>query len=301
MDIRRLEAFAKVYELKSFSKAAKDIFLSQPTISAHISALEKELGVRLFDRLGRSILPTQAAEILYKYAQSAFDSLAGAKAEIGLLQKRVSGELSVGGSTIPAHYMLPGILSRFLAKYPDVTTYLAIGDTGRIIDRVAGGDLAVGMVGAREDSRDLEFVPVLEDDLVVIAPPGTAPGVDAEIKAKDLFDFPWVIREPGSGTWEAFEKALVPIGLDIRNLRAVVCVESTRAVLECVRAGLGFSVTSRLVARSFLESGEAVEVHVKDLAMRRGFYLAYHKRRYFFPVVRYFIDFVRQEGGREFL
>jgi len=298
MDIRRLEAFAKVYELKSFSKAAKDIFLSQPTISAHISALEKELGVRLFDRLGRSILPTQAAEILYKYARSAFDSLAGAKAEIGLLQKRVSGELVVGGSTIPAHYMLPGIFAGFLEKYPDVTTHLAIGDTGRIIDRVAEGDLAVGMVGAREDSKDLEFVPVLDDDLVVIAPPGIVPGVDAKITAKDLFDLPWVTREPGSGTGKALEKALARIGFEIRNLRSVVCVESTMAVLACVRAGIGLSVTSRLVARSFLESGEVVEVHAEGLAMRRGFYLTYHKRRYFFPVVRYFIDFVCQEGRK---
>ena len=301
MDIRRLEAFAKVYELRSFSKAAKDVFLSQPTISAHISALEKELGVRLFDRLGRSILPTQAAEILYKYAQNAFDSLAGAKAEIGLLQKRVAGELTVGGSTIPAHYMLPGILFKFLAKYPDVTTYLAIGDTGKIIDQVAEGRLAVGLVGAREDSRDLKFVPVLEDELVVIAPPGIMSGPNVRIAAKNLLDFPWVIREPGSGTWEAFEKAFVRIGLDIRNLRAAVCVESTMAVLACVRAGLGLSVTSRLVARSLLESGQAVEVHAEGLAMRRSFYLTYHKRRYFFPVVRYFIDFVRQEAGKDFL
>jgi len=166
------------------------------------------------------------------------------------------------------------------------------------MDQVAGGNLAVGLVGARDDSRDLTFIPVLEDDLVVLAPPGIGPGPGVKIEAKELSGLPWVTRESGSGTWEAFEKALIRIGLDIRKLRAAVCVESTMAVLACVRAGLGLSVTSRLVARSLLESGEVVEVHAEDLAMRRSFYLAYHTRRYFFPVVRYFIDFVRQECGK---
>ena len=118
MDFRRLEAFSKVYELKSFSKAGTELFLSQPTISAHVSALEKDLGVQLFDRLGRVIMPTPAGEVLYRYAIDAFSCLEKARVEIELLQDRVAGELFVGCSTIPGHFLLPHLIARFSMQYP---------------------------------------------------------------------------------------------------------------------------------------------------------------------------------------
>jgi LysR family transcriptional regulator, transcriptional activator of the cysJI operon len=98
MDLRRLEAFCKVYELKSFSKAGQDLYLSQPTISAHIAALEDELGVPLFDRVGRGILSTQAGDILHRHALNIFEAVAQAEAEIQLLMNKVGGDLELGGA-----------------------------------------------------------------------------------------------------------------------------------------------------------------------------------------------------------
>lgn len=295
MDIRRLEAFAKVYELRSFSRAGQELFLSQPTISAHVSALEAELEVSLFDRLGRTILPTQAAEVLYRHAQDVFSSVASARAEIQLLQERVAGDLAVGGSTIPAHHVLPSLLSRFCKRYPEVRIDLRVGDSLGIIQRLAAGEELVALVGAAGAQQDIVFEPVLRDELVIVAgadggypPHGTiAPG---ELPAQ-----PWVMRESGSGTRRAFEQGVRELGVDDRTLRVVMSVESTQAALASVRAGLGITVTSRLAARDLLERGELVELSVPGLDMPRNFYLAYHARRHQFPVTRYFIEFIKQE------
>lgn len=293
MDIRRLEAFSKVYELRSFSRAGEELFLSQPTISAHVSALESELDVRLFDRLGRTILPTQAAEVLYRYAQEVFNSLAAATAEIQLLQERVAGDLVIGGSTIPAHYVLPSLLARFSARYPEVRMDLKVSDSARIIQRLVEGESMVAMVGAREDHPDLTFENVLMDELVLVTSTEMAKTIRGPLSVTDLGGLPWVMREDGSGTRRAFESALEAQGVE--RPKAILNVESTLGALQSVCAGIGVTVTSRLAARPLIKSGEVVELRVSGLDMQRDFYLAYHSRRHLFPAARYFIEFIRQE------
>lgn len=294
MDIRRLEAFAKVYELGSFSKAGQELFLSQPTISAHIASLEQELGAPLFDRLGRSVLPTQAGTILYGHAREVFASLENARAEILLLKDAVAGVLEIGASTIPANYLLPRMLASFMARYPDVRVELKVGDTARIIDAVERGELLIAVVGAEIISSEVSFKPILSDDLIIIAPPGFDSGHAPTIA--DIADWPWIMRERGSGTRAAFEQSLANLGVDPAGLRAVITVESTQAVLQCVLAGMGVSVTSRLAAKSYIDRGEMIAVKVPGLTLVRTFFLVSHDKRRLFPVVRRFMDFVTQPG-----
>jgi DNA-binding transcriptional LysR family regulator len=296
MDIRRLEAFAKVYELGSFSKAAGELYLSQPTVSTHIAALESELGVVLFDRMGRRVLPTQAAEVLYGYAGRVFDNIEAARAEVAALQERIAGEFALGGSTIPAHYLLPDLVAEFRRGYPEVRITLRVGDTEEIAGMVANGDLMCGLVGAELDRPDLEFTRLFEDQMAIIATPGFVKE-DGEVPAEALLRYPWVMRESGSGTRRALEAALNASGLELSALDAAVIVESTQAVIQFVRAGLGVSATSRIAAAEYLETGRLVEIPVRGLAMERWFYLVRHHRRHFFPAVRRFIDFLEQRGS----
>ncbi|QLA15638.1 selenium metabolism-associated LysR family transcriptional regulator [Desulfolutivibrio sulfoxidireducens] len=294
MDIRRLQAFCKVYELKSFSRAGEELLLSQPTVSAHIMALESELGTRLFDRMGRTVLPTPAACVLYRYSLEAFDRLENARTEIFALTQRVSGELSIGGSTIPAHYILPGVVAAFRARYPDVAIDLTVGDTQEITERVADGQLSLGVVGAAMDHPDVVCELLMEDELVCIAPPAlelpprsTGEGVfDAEF----LRLLPWVIREQGSGTRRAFENSLRQQGMDIRELRVSIMAHSTLAVLQCVKAGLGVSVTSRLACDGAIERGEIRQVEMPGLSIVRGYYRVHHAKRHIFPAMRRFLE-----------
>lgn len=290
MDIRRLQAFAKVYDLRSFSRAGEELLLSQPTISAHIMALEEELGAQLFDRLGRTVLPTQAGDVLYRYCSTIFSQLDLAKADILALSKRVAGDLIIGGSTIPAQYIIPRLVARFLGEYPEVRVDLRGGDTSEITAMVAAGEIHAGIIGAPARQPELVSRPLLEDSLVLVgsrAQAGTS--LTGEDWRERLVALPWVMREPGSGTRLALESALVGAGIDPRAMRPVLQVHSSLAVLECVAAGLGVSVVSHMAARSYLDRDAVVRMDTPFLTMRRSFYSVHHGRRYVFPALRFFL------------
>ncbi|MGX9366200.1 selenium metabolism-associated LysR family transcriptional regulator [Desulfoplanes sp. PS50] len=287
MDIRRLEAFSKVFESRSFSRAAKELYLSQPTISSHVALLEEELGVLLFDRVGRSVLPTQAAEILYGRSQSIFHLLHLAHAEIDLLRHTVSGPIILGGSTIPADYVLPPLLSTFLRLYPDVRIDLRVGDTESVVEMVRRGDVMMAMVGSAADIRDLVFVPVLVDDPVLIGTHEQLQGITGSEKDLSfLSKLTWVMREPGSGTRQALESALKARGLAIHDLNVAIQVQNTQAMLGCVLAGLGVSVTSRMIVEPYVQRKEIQALALPSLAMSRSFYLVHHQKRELFPATR---------------
>ncbi|MDD4952126.1 MAG: selenium metabolism-associated LysR family transcriptional regulator [Desulfovibrionaceae bacterium] len=288
MDFRKLEAFCKVYELRSFSRAGQELFLSQPTISAHVADLEAELGTRLFDRLGRSILPTQAGDVLYTSSQDVFLDLERAVSEIHLLRDEVVGELAVGGSTIPSHYILPELMASFMDKYPEVSVRLTVGDTEAVQEAVLGGRLVFGVIGGRPEAAGLNLVRFMDDDLVAIAPPGRFKKA-RPAGLRDLADQPWVMRERGSGTRMALEQAFKSEGLQLARFRVRAWVASTAAVLECVRVGLGVSVTSRLAAAGPAGRGEVDRLEGLELPVRRSFFLLYRQGRTLSPAGEAFL------------
>lgn len=290
MDVRRLQAFSKVYELRSFSRAGEELMLSQPTISAHVLALEDELGAQLFDRLGRSVLPTQAGDVLFRYAQAVFAELDHARGDILALSRRVAGELVIGGSTIPAHYILPRLLARFLAAYPEVHLVLQGGDTQEITTMVQEGSIHIGVVGAATHHQDLVFRPIQDDALVLVAPPGLdTPDLTGEGWQERLAALPWVLREQGSGTREALRLALERVGQDLRVLDPVLTVHTSLAVLECVEAGLGVAVVSQLAATPYLARRAIRQLRAPHLVMRRQFFTVHHAKRYQFPALKAFL------------
>lgn len=292
LDYRRLEAFCKVYELRSFSRAGEDLFLSQPTISAHVLALEKTLGVQLFDRLGRSVLPTVAGDVLYRHGIRAFECLELAQSELASLRNEVSGELAIGGSTIPANYILPEVMGEFLRAYPSVRPQLRVGDTENVIQMVANGEVLVGVVGDVRVETDLVFEPVYDDELVVIASP-TLHDISGPVPAAYLASLRWVMREHGSGTRSVFLAAIEAAGVNWRSLEIALTVGSTEAVIQYVRAGLGVGVTSRIAVAAALERGELVELVLLDCHPVRQFQCVRHARRTFFPAAAAFIESLR--------
>jgi LysR family transcriptional regulator, transcriptional activator of the cysJI operon len=294
MDFRRLEAFRKVYELKSFSRAGETLYLSQPTVSAHVAALEAELNARLFDRWGKMIMPTQAGEILYRRAGEAFESLARAVSEIRFLHETVAGSLSLGASTIPADYLLPRILAKFLVAWPEVRPELVVSDSAEVVRSVAKGEREIGVVGFGEEREDVSFAPLLDDDLALIAAPQAASPGGGGAKHNPL-DMPWVLRGIGSGTRKALEAGLAAMQRGVRDLNVVLTVESTHAVLQCVKAGLGVSLVSRLAAAGPLARNEVVELAAPGLAAKRRFYCVTHVRRTLSPAAARFIELLTAE------
>ncbi len=292
MDFRKLQAFCKVYENRSFSRAGQELYLSQPTISAHVMGLESDLGVNLFDRLGRTIMPTGAAEVLYKAASDVFRRLDLARSEIELIQNRVSGEIIIGGSTIPAHWILPEIFSSFSQRYPEVTFALSVEGTSRIIDKVISGELEIGMVGAHPEHVGMVVTPVLEDEIVAVAHPDMMSRF--QVHSNPIQEWPWVMRERNCGTRLAFEKALSQAGKNINSLCLAVRVQSTQAVLAYAKAGLGVGAISLLAAKAEIESGELLAIDLGLPPIKRFIYLIHLQERTLFPATRTFLHYAQQ-------
>ncbi len=296
MDIRQLEIFVKVAALGSFSRAAEALFLTQPTVSEHIRTLEEELGVRLLDRLGRGAAPTKAGQLLLGYAQRILELHRGARQALDQFQGRMSGELVVGGSTIPGEYVLPALIGRFKEKYPDVAISLLIGDTQRVLDWVLEGRVEAGVVGAQIAHRVLEYRELMPDELVVVVPAGHPWRGKKTASLEEVRQEPLIVRERGSGSRHALERALAEVGLDLGAFRVVGEMGSTQAIKQGVKAGVGISLISKRAVAEECEHGILSCVKVKDLRFRRAFYLVLNTTRTRSPLAEAFVAFLLAES-----
>jgi DNA-binding transcriptional LysR family regulator len=296
MDLRRLEIFVKVAELGSFSRAAETLFLTQPTVSEHVRALEDELGLTLLDRLGRGAVPTRAGQLLLGYARRMLALGREARQAMDQFQGRMSGELTVGGSTIPGEYVLPALIGSFKGKYPDISICLLIGDSAQALDLLEDGRVEVAMVGARPTQRALEAREVMADDIVIAVAPdhpwATRPTVTlAEVRAEPL-----LVRERGSGTRDALERALAGAGLGLSAFKVVGEMGSTQAIKQAVRAGIGITFISSRAVGDECRARLIACVQVEDLKVERVFYLVTNRDRTRSPLAEAFVHFVESQA-----
>ncbi len=297
MDLRRLEVFAKVAELGSFSRAAEALFLTQPTISEHVRALEVELGLSLLDRLGRGATPTPAGRVLLDYARRMLKLAEEARQAIDRFQGRMSGTLMVGGSTIPGEYVLPALIGQFKTKYPDILISLRVASSRQVSEWVDEGRVEVGVVGARPALRTLAAHALMSDELVVAVPAGHAWGGRKTVTLADVRSEPLIVREPGSGSREALERALHDAGTNLEAFRVAGEIGSTQAVKQAVRAGVGVTIISRRAVEDECRAGLVHCVKVRDLKLARSFYLVTHRERTRSPLAEAFVTFVESEAG----
>lgn len=296
MDIRKIEAFSKVYEHASFSKAGKALYLSQPTISAHVASLEQELEVQLFDRIGRTVVPTKAGEVLYEHARRIFEASELAISELRKLQDRITGRLDIGGSTIPANFIMPEILAGFWKKYPEVVMDLRIGDSEEIVSMVRDNALMLGVVGAVFESPDLHFEQIAVDSLVLVMTPQLYEAHRHLSVHELLRALPWVMREEGSGTRLAMAESLAKAGVDINSLRASIMVRNAGAMSRCLAAGMGAAITSAVTVQAELAGGALIAVDLPGLRMDRSFHVVYNKKRSLFPAAVKLIEFLKSNA-----
>lgn len=302
MDLHRLDIFCHVYEERSFSKGARRLGLSQPTVSIHIKGLEDSLGVQLFNRLGREIEPTEAAEFLYEHGRPLLEDMRVLLEKMSGYLHRLEGDLEVGASTIPGEYLLPAWLTSFHEEHPGVRGRVLIRDSRQIVDAVADGRVQLGFVGARLEADTLEYEEIAHDRLVLAAP-GDSPWAERkEMSLNDLRDAPLILREEGSGTRLRFERLLEERDLGLEDFRVVLELGSTSAVKEAVKQGLGLSFLSNLALHSELRAGLVALVDLTDVEkVERSFFVVCDQRRVLSPVARAFLEHVealdRKPGG----
>ena len=296
MDLRRLEIFAKVAELGSFSRAAEALSLTQPTVSEHVRALEDELGAQLLDRLGRGAAPTRAGEVLLGYARRMLALSREARQALDRLQGRMSGELVIGGSTIPGEYVLPALIGQFKLKYPDISLCLRIGSSQQVSEWVDDGRVEVGVVGARPAPRTLVARELMADELVVVVPADHPWSGTGQVTLADVEQEPLLVRERGSGSRETLERGLAEAGTGLARFRVVGELGSTQAIKQAVRAGVGVALISRRAVEDECRAGLLSCLRVRDLRFARAFYLVTHRDRSRSPLAQAFVEFVESQA-----
>ena len=170
MHLKQLEVFVNVVKLKSFSKAAEAVYLSQPTVSAHINALEDELDAKLIVRSTKEVYPSKAGKIFYQYALEMLNLRDMAMQEVKSYSTQVRGTLDVAASTVPSQYLLPRAMPSLIEKYPQMTLSIQQYDSVEVVHRIIDMDAEVGVTGAIFEKSGCVFEPVAEDRLVIITP-----------------------------------------------------------------------------------------------------------------------------------
>jgi DNA-binding transcriptional LysR family regulator len=277
MTLEQLRIFVAVAERQHVTQAASDLNLTQSAVSAAVSALETRHDVRLFDRVGRSIVLNPTGVLFLEEAKAVLAQVAAAEAALADLSGLKRGRLSIHASQTIASYWLPSRLVAFGAAYPGIQIDVAIGNSAEVAKAVVDGLAELGLVEGEVDEPVLSRQALDSDHLVVVVGAGHAWAGRAELTAGELYDTPWVLRERGSGTRSAFEAALAKAGLDTGSLKVVLTLPANEALLTAVAAGAGATAVSASVAAPFLQSGALR--HVPFDLPARAYHLLRHKER----------------------
>jgi len=294
MDMKHLETFCKVAETGSFSRAGEAIYLTQPTVSGHIASLEQQMGLKLFDRLGRRIALTNGGQIFYRYAKEILRLRDEALNAIYEFSHLLKGRITIGGSTIPGEYFLPKVMGKFQTQAPGISISLVIADSQQIIDMLRAGEIEVGVVGMRFNGEGVDAYPLFRDRVIIVASVQYPLVRRGEISWEELRAAPLLIRERGSGTRKAFEQHVAAAGLRLDDFRIIGEMGSSTAVKEGVKAGIGLGIISDLAVREEIEGGSITEVIVHGHpALVRDFFAVVPARRDLSPPARRFLEFVQ--------
>lgn len=296
MDLWQLKVFTSVVNQKSFSRAGKNIHISQPTVSSHIKELEEHFNCRLLDRLGREVMPTKAGQILYSYANKLLSLKDETESAISDFLGNIKGELIIGGSTIPAGYIIPKIIGPFAASFPDVFINMRAGDTAEIINNILNGEMETGIVGAMVEHPEISQEKLVDDEMKLIIPASHKWAGQKQINCSLLFTEPFIAREEGSGTWESITESMGESGFIPEDLKIIARMGNTASVIQGIINNAGVSILSTIAVEDAVNTGRLKALSVKGLNLKRGFYITTHKKRTLSPISQAFIKFIKDFG-----
>jgi DNA-binding transcriptional LysR family regulator len=295
MELNQLKVFCEVVRKKSFSKASEAVFMSQPTVSLQIRALEQELGTRLLDRQGREVRTTRSGEVLYEHARRILQLADQARQAIEQLKGLIKGELTIGASTIPGGYILPDLLAEFKRTHPGIELDLVVGDTKEIVQKVLDNEVELGVVGTKEKSDKLIFDTFITEKLVLIIPAHTQWFTHAITTVEELKKVPYILRESGSGTRTTIKRKLEEIGTKETDLNIVMRLGSTAAVKRAVESGVGVSIVSEKAITNEIKLGSIKKMPIEGLELDREFFVVHKRQRSPSPATKALLQFLEEK------
>ncbi|MDF2524359.1 MAG: transcriptional regulator, LysR family [Clostridiales bacterium] len=275
MDLHYLWLFYKVAQHLSFSKAAEELLLSQPTVSMQIKKLECELGITLFDRFGRNIYLSREGQFVFTYAEKIFDTVKELEDKIAIQKGQIIGNIHIGASNTPGAYMLPHIIGVFKQKYPDINVHLHIANTHEILNMVITNQVDFAVVGGHYDyKKTFETIKLLDDPVIIIGSPKNPLTQKEYVLAEDLKDQLFITHEPNSNLFD-YAQHIIKNDLKI-PFNISMMLGNISAIKHAVAANLGISIAPLASVKHDLENGMVSKISIKDKVWEYPFYLIYY-------------------------
>lgn len=283
--LRQLEVFTEVLKSSSTTQASQLLALSQSAVSASLTDLEGQLGVQLFDRVGKRLVTNEHGRLLYPKALALLEQAL----EVEQLFKKEMGAVRLAASTTIGNYMLPQLLAKYRYDHPSIPLELNISNTEDVIKAVMEFRADVGLIEGVCHSPELITEPWLKDELVIFAAPDN-PLAGKTLTLKELRDAPWVLRERGSGTRDVLDQLLFA---HLPGFHIFMELGNSEAIKHAVRFGMGISCLSRRVIDEQLANGSLVELNVDELQLHRTLYLIYHRQKHLSNAIKNLLDYCK--------
>jgi len=292
--IQQMESLIYLVEEGSFSRAAKRVFLTQPSLTKHIKNLEEAVNARLVNRENMGISLTTEGKIIYDYSRRILKLRDEAKERILRIKENESGNIFISASTIPATYILPYLLNDFKRLFPDIHAYVQTNDSEETLGMTLNNQAEIGFIGKQTLNRRLN-VETLWQDTLVLAVPGNHPWRKKDyVTLDEVSKEPFIIREKGSATREIVEEYLLKnTDRSLYKFNIVCEMGSSEAVKEAIIAGLGASILSIHAIKRELKQGILINIPIKDCDIQRYFYLIYKRQFTLMPYHKLFLKFVK--------
>ena len=290
INLHELNVFVEAALAQNFSVAARRLYLSQPAVSLHIGNLEKQLGLELFHRNGRSIQLSDAGRVLLPLAQEALHQGKQIEETMSSLRGVILGELTLACSTTVGKYILPRLIAGFRRCYPQVRVTVNLTGRRSAIELLLANRADLALVSSRQPHTELAYERFTQDRLVLIVAASHAWADGRTISPQDLLGEPFIGRENTAGAYQVLAEGLAAHGLDIDQLKTVLTLANAEALEMSVEAGIGVSFVSRAAAARGLALGCVVEVPVTGLNLVREVYMVRHQHRNRTPLQKAFWD-----------
>ncbi|PHM63686.1 DNA-binding transcriptional regulator YeiE [Xenorhabdus ishibashii] len=281
--LRQLEIFAEVLKSGSTTQASQQLALSQSAVSASLTDLEGQLGVQLFDRVGKRLVTNEHGRLLYPKALALLEQ-AG---EVEQLFKLELGALRLAASSTIGNYMLPEMLAKYRQDYPETPLELNISNTGDVIRAVVEFRVDLGLIEGLCHDPALITQPWMKDELIVFSSP-ESPLLQRELSVEDLIQAPWILREKGSGTREILDHLLFS---QMPRFNIAMELGNSEAIKHAVQYGMGISCLSRRVVQEQLKNGTLSELIIPGLSLNRTLYLIYHRQKHISNALRKLLSY----------
>lgn len=320
MELNQLEVFVCVAKNLSFSKAAEELYISQPSVSSKINSLEKALGAQLFVRNTKGVSLTKTGLEFLLHARKILSLRDQAIHSVQGDDSNAAGVIDIISSTVPAQFLLPEIIASFTERRPNIVFRVEQSDSRRVEQEMRSFYYDFGMIGTAPDGDRFSFFPVYEDEFVLALQSDALRGSDAAApdgaqcgSGSSLLDWapvrispddeafnefilrsPFIMRETGSGTRKEIEALLSKIGVDPQALRIPAFFPDAHGVLLAVSRGMGVSLVSKVAAKMYVQAGLVTAVEFDSPLFRRNIYLLYNRESWLSPIQQAFADHARQ-------